>query len=90
MTPLDPVTPAEADPKPPAAPPYVDEDVNETCVELGREAADAELRDVAALENEDAPARTRVDPATEGNQLDQAERMPEVEAVHIDPAGDRK
>lgn len=90
MTPIDPATPGTPDPKPPAAPPFVDEDPNQDAVELGLEAADAEIRDVAALEDEDAVARTKEDPAIEQDQPVVDDQAPEVDAVHPERRADER
>lgn len=82
MAPIDPVTPGKPDPKPPAAPPFVDEDPNQKSVELGLEAAEAEIRDAAALEDDDAPARTKADPVIEQDQEPEDDQAPEIEALH--------
>ena len=44
MTPIDPVEKTRSNPRPPMAPPYVDEDVNEALVENGLDVAENERR----------------------------------------------
>ena len=48
MTPIDPVEKTRSNPRPPMAPPYVDEDVNEALVENGLDVAENERRETMA------------------------------------------
>lgn len=48
MTPIDPKETASSDPKPPMAPPYVDENPNRASVEDGLEVAENESRETVA------------------------------------------
>ena len=88
MTPLDPAKPVSPDPRSPMAPPYVDEDVNETMVEQGLEVAEDELRDVVADSYEEG-AREAGDPQQMMDDIDYSEAeadegVPETDAMHGD------
>lgn len=48
MSPIDPATPASPNPRPPAAPPYVDEEPNLTMVRQGLDEAEDETREAMA------------------------------------------
>ena len=88
MTPIDPVTPASADPHSPMAPPYVDEDVNIDLVQQGLDEAEDETREAVADAYE-ASARLSDDPAESLDDIDftEAEDLstsPELSAIHED------
>ncbi len=91
MTPIDPVTPAAADPKSPMAPPYVDEDPNLALVEEGLDVAENEIRDAVADDYE-ASARLSEDEEEELNDIDftddgDDDSAPEISAMHEDAGG---
>lgn len=85
MTPIDPVTPASADPRSPMAPPYVDEDPGLALVQEGMNVAEDEIRDAVADDYE-ATARESEDPDEELDDIDftsgDAEEAPEIAAMH--------
>ena len=88
MTPIDPKTPASADPRSPMAPPYVDEDLNMDLVQQGLDEAEDETRDAVADAYE-ASARLSDDPLESLNDIDfnEAEDVsttPELAAIHED------
>ncbi len=93
MCPIDPVEPAEASPKPPMAPPYVDDNLGLEVTEDGLRAAEDDRRDAVtgAYENEamnsDDPEEALDDisyPADED-----VEQSPEVRAMHeMEPPAD--
>ena len=92
MTPIDPVTPASADPHSPMAPPYVDEDVNIDLVQQGLDEAEDETRDAVADAYE-ASARLSDDPLEALDDIDFSEAedvsaTPELSAMHEDPGED--
>ena len=69
MTPIDPATPASADPRSPMAPPYVDENPNLALVEEGLDVAENEIRDAVADEYE-AAARLSDEPEENLDDID--------------------
>jgi hypothetical protein len=86
MCPIDPVEPAETSPKPPMAPPYVDENLELEETERGVRAAEDERRDAVtqAYENE---AMESEDPEEALDDIsypadDDSELSPEVRAMH--------
>lgn len=88
MTPIDPKTPASADPRSPMAPPYVDENVNIDLVQQGLDEAEDETRDAVADAYE-ASARLSDDPLEALDDIDFTEAedvstTPELSAMHED------
>ncbi len=86
MTPIDPKTPATADPRSPMAPPYVDEDVNIDLVQQGLDEAEDETRDAVADAYE-ASARLSDDPLESLDDIDftaaeDDSASPELSAMH--------
>lgn len=92
MTPIDPKTPASADPRSPMAPPYVDDDVNIDLVQQGLDEAEDETRDAVADAYE-ASARLSDEPSESLDDIDftEAEDLsttPELSAMHEDLGAD--
>ncbi|MES2661416.1 MAG: hypothetical protein V4689_22540 [Verrucomicrobiota bacterium] len=86
MTPIDSAIPACPDPKPPMAPPYVDENPNLELVEEGLAEADNETREAVA-DGYEADARLSNEPEEVLNDIDFATAEdessdPEVDAIH--------
>jgi len=85
MTPIDPVTPASADPRSPMAPPYVDEDPGLALVEEGLDVAEDETREAVADDYE-ASARESDDVDEELDDIDftsgDSDEAPEIAAMH--------
>lgn len=85
MSPIDPAQSASPNPRPPMAPPYVDEDPNQTLVEQGLQVAEDERRDAVTDVYEKA-AREEEDPEESLNDIDyslgdEIENGPEVAAL---------
>ncbi len=72
MTPIDPAKPASSSPKPPAAPPWVNEDPNLAMVRRGLDLAEDEARDEVAGAYEES-ARASDDPAESLDDIDFSE-----------------
>lgn len=92
MAPIDPKTPASADPRPPMAPPYVDDDVNIALVQQGLDEAEDETREAVADAYE-ASARLSDEPVESLDDIDftEAEDLsttPELSAMHEDSGED--
>jgi len=92
MVPIDPKTPASADPRSPMAPPYVDDDVNVDLVQQGLDEAEDETREAVADAYE-ASARLSDDPLESLDDIDftEAEDLstsPEFSAMHEELDGD--
>ena len=88
MTPIDPATPASADPRSPMAPPYADDNVNMDLVQQGLDEAEDETRDAVADAYE-ASARLSDEPLESLDDIDfnEAEGIstsPELSAMHED------
>ena len=88
MTPIDPATPASADPRSPMAPPYADDNVNVDLVQQGLDEAEDETRDAVADAYE-ASARLSDEPLESLDDIDfnEAEGIsspPELAAIHED------
>lgn len=86
MTPIDPATPASADPRSPMAPPYVDENPNLESVRLGMRVAENERRDLMADVYQEE-ARQGEDPSEALDDIDRtlsdgSGRLSELEAIH--------
>ncbi len=82
----NPVNPGSADPRPPMAPPYVDEDPELAMLQEGLDAAENEIRDVVADAYE-AGARNSDDPQAAFDDIDYTEAEdlsmpPELAALH--------
>jgi hypothetical protein len=93
MTPIDPVQLASEDPRPPMAPPYVDENPNLASVRQGMNVAENEKRKLVADEYESV-ARD-LDNASEAlDDIDRTlseggEEAPELDAIHTIGPEDR-
>ena len=86
MNAIEPLTPASPDPRPPMAPPYVDEDPELAMLQEGLDAAENEIRDAVADAYE-AGARRSDDPQEAFNDIDYTEAeepsaTPELAALH--------
>ena len=86
MTPTDPVNLASEDPRPPMAPPYVDENPSLDSVKEGMDLAEDEKRELVADEYESL-AREGEDVAETLDDIDRTledgnDEAPEVDAMH--------
>ena len=86
MTPIDPAEYASQDPRPPMAPPYVDENPNLASVRQGMDVAEDERREMVADDYELA-ARGDDDAEDELDDIDRTleegtDEAPELQAIH--------
>jgi hypothetical protein len=91
MSPLDPKETSSADPKPPMAPPFHDENPNQDAVEQGMSVAEDETREAvtnayeATAQEEQRDADILEDPSPDETEADGIPT--ENEAIRRDPAG---
>ncbi len=86
MNPIDPVNFGSDDPRPPMAPPYIDEDPYLDSVKEGMDLAEDEKRELVA-DNYEALALEEDDPAESLDDIDRTledggDEAPEVAAIH--------